>query len=65
MTSKIKLQRVVRCLLLAALVWGIIGGWEILGHWWPQLNRLTKDQVTIIVALVLLLKNPNGKEKYD
>lgn len=48
------LNTVVRCVAWMALAWGVIGGWSILGEWWPQLNRLTKDQVTIIVALVLL-----------
>lgn len=48
-------QRVVRCVAWIALAWGIIGGWEILGEWWPQFNRLTKDQVTIIMALAVIL----------
>jgi hypothetical protein len=49
-----RLQRVVRCVAWIALAWGITGGWQILGQWWPQLNTVTKDQITIIIALAVL-----------
>lgn len=44
----------VRRVAWIAVVWGIIGGWGILGEWWPQFNAVTKDQITILTALVIL-----------
>jgi hypothetical protein len=46
--------RLVRGAVWIALLWGIIGGFEILGHWWPRLNTITKDQVTFMFALAVL-----------
>lgn len=48
------LKRMVRCAAWMSLAWGMVGGWEILAEWWPQLNRVTKDQVTVIVALAVI-----------
>lgn len=53
--SQGSLHPVVLCVAWGALLWGIIGGWEILGQWWPKLNTITKDQVTIIVASIAIL----------
>ena len=49
-----KTQTVQR-IAIGALVWGLIGGWSILGQWWPSCNTLDKDQVTILFALAILL----------
>lgn len=48
-------KRVVRCVAWIAVWWGIIGGWSILGKWWPDCNTLSKDQVTILVAFAILI----------
>ena len=45
---------VVRCFAIMAVIWGLLGGWKMLGERWPELNKVSKDQITIIVALVIL-----------
>ena len=44
----------IRFVAWAAVAWGLIGGWQILGEWWPNLNVVTKDQLTIIIASMII-----------
>lgn len=44
---------VLECLACIAMLWGLAGGWAIIGEKWPSLNTLTKDDVTLLVGLVL------------
>lgn len=59
--SRVCSTSIVRCVAWILLVWGVIGGWSILGEWWPRLNVLTKDQLTIVVGLMLALDSRKRK----
>lgn len=37
------------------ILWGLLGGWAMLGQWDPKCNTLTKDQATIAFGLLLVL----------
>lgn len=37
------------------IIWGILGGWAMLGQWDPNFNRLTKDQATIAFGFLLAI----------
>jgi hypothetical protein len=57
----LSLERLVRRLAWVCFAWGVIGGWSIIGEWWPMLNQISKDQVMILFAASILMrsKTPN------
>ena len=55
------MNKLKKAFAVACLVWGLFGGWAMLGVKWPQLNVVTKDSVFILFALAVLYKTEQTK----